>query len=115
MIIWGWSGMAHDASLAVFKKTKKGLGTKSTTELLFAAHSERYSRIKNDKNLHLGLLTMLFNSASLARYIITKSHYLKKHANYGLGNTTYLAKNHLLGICVTSIQKHLTALHVVII
>ena len=41
MISWGWSGMAHDASLAVFNNTK----------LEFAAHSERYSRIKNDQHL----------------------------------------------------------------
>jgi len=40
-ITWGWTGMSHDASLAVF----------SETGLEFAAHSERYSRIKNDKNL----------------------------------------------------------------
>ena len=41
LITWGWTGMAHDASLAVFLYD----------ELVFAAHAERYSRIKNDKNL----------------------------------------------------------------
>ena len=41
MISWGWTGMAHDASLAVF----------DNKQLVFAAHAERYSRIKNDKNL----------------------------------------------------------------
>jgi len=46
MITWGWSGMSHDASLAVF----------SADGLEFAAHSERYSRIKNDKNLHPDLI-----------------------------------------------------------
>jgi len=45
-IIWGWTGMSHDASLAVF--TDDGLE--------FASHSERYSRIKNDKNIHPHLL-----------------------------------------------------------
>ena len=38
--------MSHDASLAVF--TDNGLE--------FAAHAERYSRIKNDKNLNKPLL-----------------------------------------------------------
>ena len=38
--------MAHDASLAVFDKKK----------LIFAAHSERYSRVKNDKHLNRGIL-----------------------------------------------------------
>ena len=46
MITWGWAGMSHDASLAVF----------SEDGLEFAAHSERYSRIKNDKNMHLKLI-----------------------------------------------------------
>ena len=46
MITWGWTGMAHDASLAVFDNKK----------LVFAAHAERYSRIKNDKNLNRGIL-----------------------------------------------------------
>lgn len=40
-ITWGWTGMSHDASLAVF----------SEDGLEFAAHSERYSKIKNDKRL----------------------------------------------------------------
>lgn len=42
MIRWGWTGMSHDASLAVFVDD----------EIVFAAHSERYSRIKNDKHLN---------------------------------------------------------------
>ncbi len=46
MITWGWSGMAHDASLAVF----------DNKQLMFASHAERYSRIKNDKNLNRGIL-----------------------------------------------------------
>ena len=46
MITWGWSGQSHDASLAVFRDR----------DLVFAAHSERYSRIKNDKNLNCQLL-----------------------------------------------------------
>ncbi len=46
MITWGWTGMAHDASLAVFGDKK----------LVFAAHAERYSRVKNDKNLNQDLI-----------------------------------------------------------
>ena len=47
MITWGWTGMSHDASLAVFKDK----------QLVFASHAERYSRIKNDKNLNTWLLS----------------------------------------------------------
>lgn len=46
MITWGWSGMSHDAALAVFVDD----------ELVFASHSERYSKVKNDPLLHQDLI-----------------------------------------------------------
>jgi carbamoyltransferase len=46
MITWGWTGMAHDASLAVF----------DDQQLVFAAHAERYSRVKNDKHLNQSII-----------------------------------------------------------
>ena len=52
MIIWGISGNSHDAALAVFKKSTKGLSTKVKLELLFASHSERFSGVKNDPHLN---------------------------------------------------------------
>lgn len=42
MITWGISANSHDAALAVFKGE----------ELVFASHSERFSGIKNDPDLH---------------------------------------------------------------
>ena len=42
MIIWGVSAGTHDASLTVVKGD----------DILFASHSERYSRIKNDAHLN---------------------------------------------------------------
>ena len=41
MITWGISGNSHDAALAVFCDEK----------LAFASHAERFSKVKNDKNL----------------------------------------------------------------
>jgi carbamoyltransferase len=41
MIVWGISANSHDAALAVFDDGK----------LVFASHSERYSGIKNDRDL----------------------------------------------------------------
>ena len=38
--------MAHDASLAVF----------NDKQLVFAAHAERYSRVKNDKHLNQAII-----------------------------------------------------------
>ena len=46
MITWGISALSHDAALAVFKDRR----------LVFASHAERYSRIKNDKNLNNSIL-----------------------------------------------------------
>jgi carbamoyltransferase len=41
-ILWGISALNHDASITVMQDD----------EILFAAHSERYSRIKNDSELN---------------------------------------------------------------
>ncbi len=46
MIKWGISANSHNAALAVFKDDK----------LVFAAESERYSKIKNDPHLHEDLI-----------------------------------------------------------
>ena len=46
MTTWGISALSHDAALAVFKDKR----------LVFASHAERYSRIKNDKNLNNNIL-----------------------------------------------------------
>jgi carbamoyltransferase len=46
MVIYGISANEHDASLAVIKDQ----------EILFASHSERYSRVKNDPHLHPDLI-----------------------------------------------------------
>ena len=46
MIIWGISANSHDAALSVWHDK----------DLKFAAHSERYSKIKNDGHLHEKLI-----------------------------------------------------------
>src|SRR5215470_14627998 len=46
MIIWGISALSHDAALAVIDDDR----------VVFAAHSERYSRRKNDPELHPDLI-----------------------------------------------------------
>jgi len=46
MIAWGVSAGFHDAALSVV----------DSRQILFASHSERYSREKNDKNLHSDLI-----------------------------------------------------------
>jgi carbamoyltransferase len=45
-IIWGASGLSHDAAIAVVKDGK----------LIFASSAERYSRVKNDPNFNIELI-----------------------------------------------------------
>lgn len=49
MITWGISANSHDAAIAVFHNDK----------LLYASHSERYSRVKNDGDLDLVMVNDL--------------------------------------------------------
>ncbi len=49
MIIWGWTGLSHDASLSVFSKA-------DNLKLVWSAHSERYTRVKNDAELNYTML-----------------------------------------------------------
>ena len=49
MITWGISGNSHDAAIAVFQDKK----------LVYAGHSERYSRVKNDGDLDLNQISEL--------------------------------------------------------
>jgi carbamoyltransferase len=51
MIVWGVSANSHDAALAVFKDN----------QLLFASHSERFTRIKNDPDLSAELISYAIN------------------------------------------------------
>jgi carbamoyltransferase len=51
MITWGISSESHDAALSVIKND----------EIVFAAHSERYSKKKNDGELHPELLAAGLN------------------------------------------------------
>ncbi len=44
MTIWGVSAMSHDAALAVYDYKESGI--------VYASHGERYSRVKNDRDLH---------------------------------------------------------------
>ena len=46
MIIWGISALSHDASVTVIINNK----------IVFGAHAERFTRIKNDKNLNQELI-----------------------------------------------------------
>ena len=82
MIVWGWTGMSHDASLAVF----------SDDGLEFAAHSERYSRSKNDKNLHSDLITEALTFGKPDKIYYYENPLLKKTRQLWAGQYTLLGK-----------------------
>jgi carbamoyltransferase len=82
MITWGWTGMSHDASLAVF----------SDDGLEFAAHSERYSRIKNDKNLHHDLLAEALEFGIPDKIFYYENPLLKKTRQLWAGQYNLLRK-----------------------
>jgi carbamoyltransferase len=82
-VTWGWTGMSHDASLAVF----------SETGLEFAAHSERYSRIKNDKNLDALLIEEAVDLYGKPDKIyFYEKPLLKKTRQFNAGQYTLLGK-----------------------
>ena len=68
MITWGWTGMAHDASLAVF----------TDTGLEFAGHAERYSRVKNDKHLNQSIVDEALQYGKPDRICYYERPWLKK-------------------------------------
>lgn len=67
MISWGISANSHDAALAVFVDEK----------LAFASHSERFSGIKNDKDLHPDLINYARRYGDPDRIYWYENPYLK--------------------------------------
>ncbi len=61
--LWGISALSHDAALAVIKERR----------LVFASHSERYSRVKNDKTLNWHLLRDALNYGSPNKIFFMKN------------------------------------------
>jgi carbamoyltransferase len=111
MIVWGWTGMSHDASLAVFANINNKL------TLLWAAHSERYSKIKNDKNLHADLITeaLAYGEPSEVYYyerpLIKKTRQLAAGQYNILGKelpTTYMRRYYAEAPKSTSTSHHLS-------
>ena len=82
MISWGWTGMAHDASLAVF----------DNKQLVFAAHAERYSRIKNDKHLNRGILVDALYHGMPDEIFFYERPWLKKTRQLYAGQYNLLTK-----------------------
>jgi carbamoyltransferase len=100
-MIFGITSLGHDASLAVI----------DGDQILFAAHAERYSRMKNDGNINLGLVADAINSTggALPERIVWYERPLVKAARFAragqweeIRNTPTL-RNHLRSVGLGSI------------
>lgn len=67
MITWGISANSHDAAITVFYDEK----------IIFSSHSERFSRIKNDRNLHPDLIQYALTFGDPQQIIWYENPYLK--------------------------------------
>lgn len=101
-IIWGISGMSHDAAIAVFENDK----------FLFASHSERYSRVKNDHLLNQELITECLKYGLPKKIIFYEKPYLKKTRQAYAGQWSELSsksiKEHLKEFGITCDIKYIS-------
>lgn len=74
--VWGISAFEHDAALSVIKDNK----------LVFASHSERFSRIKNDSNLDEKLLREAISIGGIPDIIVFyEKEYLSQYRKLRVG------------------------------
>ena len=107
MIVWGVTAGSHDAAIAVFVND----------ELVFAEQSERSSKIKNDKNLNLQLVTRCIHAGGgLPEKIYWyENHWLKRLRQLRSGQwrkafstetPRKMMDNYLTGVPIVNIDHH---------
>jgi carbamoyltransferase len=82
MIIWGWTGMSHDASLAVFVDNK----------LRYARRTQQYTNVVNDKTLCLPLIADALQLGKPKQVYFYEQPWLKKTRQLWAGQYTLLGK-----------------------
>ena len=97
MKTWGISANSHDASIAVFEDK----------QLVYASHSERYSRTKNDSHLTTGMVQQLKDTYGEPDSVVWYEHPLIKTMRQfyaGQGNTLKEnnVKSYLLSYGITA-------------
>lgn len=81
-LYWGVSAMSHDAALAVY----------DGEEIVYASHAERYSRVKNDKNLSRIQIREAFEFGHPERIFFYENTTTKKKRQYSAGQYKLLLK-----------------------
>ena len=100
--LWGISALSHDAALAVIKDR----------QLVFASHSERYSRVKNDKNLHWHLIRDALNYGSPQKIFYYEKPFLKLTRNIYARQWDVVDRNLKSAITGEALRNHIDSLGV---
>jgi len=85
MILWGISANSHDAALSVIRDNS----------ILFAAQSERYSKQKNDANLHPALIQDALRYGKPGLVVWYEKPYLKTLRQFVAGQGLRLRENNV--------------------
>ena len=98
--LWGISALSHDAALAVIKNR----------QLVFASHSERYSRVKNDKNLHWHLIRDALNYGSPEKILFYEKPLLKLTRQIYARQWDVVDRNLKSAITGEALRRHIDSL-----
>lgn len=82
MIFWGVSAMSHDAALAVYQDNN----------IIYASHGERYSRVKNDRDLHPDQIAEALRYGEPEHVFFYENTTRKKHRQWQAGQYKLLLK-----------------------
>jgi len=85
MITWGIVGNSHDASIAVFDDTRKGLGPNQSTRLIWAGLSRDFSGIANDPDLNEAIVEHALQYGNPNKVIWYERPFLKTLRQYWAG------------------------------
>ena len=98
--LWGISALSHDAALAVIKNR----------QLVFASHSERYSSVKNDKNLHWHLIRDALNYGSPEKILFYEKPLLKLTRQIYARQWDVVDRNLKSAITGEALRRHIDSL-----
>ena len=98
--LWGISALSHDAALAVIKERR----------LVFASHSERYSRVKNDKNLSWRLIKDALDYGTPNKILYYEKPLLKLTRNIYARQWDVVDRNLKSAITGEALRNHINSL-----
>ena len=85
MITWGIVGNSHDASIAVFDDSRKGLGPNQSTRLIWAGLAKDFSGVPNDPNLNDAIVEHALQYGKPNKIVWYERPFLKTLRQYWAG------------------------------